>query len=83
MEPSAWIELVLRKAPELRKAGVLEIGPESATFAPLPPPPLVIAQPAAPKTVEPETPVDPLHARETYGTGDVPGFDIEPLTEEL
>lgn len=76
-----WIDLVLKRAAECRKAGVLAIGFEgcSATFEALPPEPPNWSDDKA--DVEPPRP-GPLHDPATYPGGEVTGFTIYRLGEE-
>lgn len=79
MDASAWIELLLKRSDELRKAGVLEIGADgcSATLAPAPP-----AEPTPGEKTTPErTYLDALSDPASYPDGTVPGFVIEPLED--
>jgi hypothetical protein len=69
-----WIDLVLSRAAELRAAGVLSIGPESATFAPAEPEQLKGDEIKNDAT---ESGLDALHDPATYAGGFVPGFTIE------
>lgn len=79
MADQAWIDLVLARAGELRAAGVLSIGPGSATFAPADPPP-----PDTSKIVNDvnEVSLDPFEDVAAYPGGFVPRFDIQPLEHE-
>lgn len=86
MDPDAakWISLVLKRADELRKAGVTSIGPGSATFAPygeLPnEPPVDTSASAAPQTDERDP--DLFNDPASYPFGVVPGYSIEKLSQE-
>ena len=76
-DASAWIEIVLGRAEELRKKGVLSIGPGSATFAPW-------SEPVQPdkedrKDTTPTAPVGVLDDPASYPDGIVPGWPIERL----
>lgn len=83
MDASAWIDLLLKRAPELRKAGILALSAEgySAELAPAPP-----ETPPPPKggglPAEPDYLGRPLEDPASYPDGRVPGFVIKPLTEE-
>ena len=84
MDHSAWMDLVVARAAELRALGVLELEVEGCAvrFAPLPPPPLPVPPPGT-KSTETEEQLDALHDPASWPGGVVPGFDIEPLTEEF
>lgn len=79
MADPAWIDLVLRRAAELRAAGVLSIGPECATFAPADPTPPTATDI---KNDETESGLDALHDPATYAGGFVPGFTIEKFKDD-
>lgn len=76
---AAWIDLVIRRARDLRAAGVTSIGIDGCT-ATLGPEPIAAdsSKPAAP---DPE-PHDHFHDPATYPHGIVPGFEIRRLEEE-
>ena len=85
LTPSELIDLVVAKAPQLRKAGVasldiagvLTVGLTAYEPEPLPPLPLVGEPDAKP---EPE---DPLDDPATYGrTESVPGFDVSDTDDD-
>lgn len=78
MDAGAWIDLVIKRADDLRKAGVLQIGVDGAsvTLGPLPIDLPEHTQPAAPE----EYP-DAFHDPATYPNGIVPGYRITRLEE--
>lgn len=79
-EASAWIDLVLERASELRAAGVLSIGLGgcNATLAPAEP----TIDTSKIKVDEVQAPRDPFHDPASYPGGYVPGYRIEPLETE-
>ncbi len=72
------MDLVLARAAELRKAGVLAIGPDSAQFAPW-----VDPLPDAPKAQHTTEETYPSWDKDpsSFPGGVVPGYEIKPLTE--
>jgi len=79
MPSDDWIDIVLRRANELRAAGVLSIQVDGcgATLAAYDP----RTEPVKTEAPEEEQVYrNPLHDPATYG-GDVPGFTITPLVE--
>jgi len=79
MDASVWIDLVIARSLELRRAGILAIGCEgfSAELAPLP-----FAEVTDEKvaTAAEQYDGDPLHDPATYAGGVVPGFEITKYT---
>ncbi|HVJ93292.1 MAG TPA: hypothetical protein VM580_26005 [Labilithrix sp.] len=69
-------EAIVKHAPNLREAGVLEVelGDVKLTLAPIEP------EPADGPSEEPDLDVDPLEDTDTYG-GHVPGFPRPPRKE--
>lgn len=79
--PCEWIDLVIARAIDLRKAGVLSIGFDgcSASFAPADPVP-----PADDKSTPdalPEFVGNVMDDPASYPGGYVPGFEITPFTD--
>ncbi len=76
VDASAWIDLLLARSDELRRAGILAIGVDgcTATIGPAPSPPVVGDR------QEPERDYagDPLNDPASYADGVVPGFEITP-----
>ncbi len=78
----AWIDLMLARSAELRRAGILSIacGNNSAVFAPAEPD----ASDAAADEVTPDAgePANPYENPTSYPTGNVPSFgDVEDADE--
>lgn len=77
MDATAWIELVLLRAKDLRGAGVLAIGCDGCTAT------LEALPPRLPEgDVESDEPAEPInhwHDPATYPDGIVPGFEIHKL----
>jgi hypothetical protein len=79
VDASGWIDLVIARAPDLRKAGVTAIGFDGCTAS---------LEPAAPTfsddkpgTSVDDSYLDPLHDPATYGGGVVPGYAITKFDE--
>ena len=70
-----WIDLVLERAAELRQAGVLQLGPGTATLAPYVAP--ATAETSLSTETTPELALHPLDDPASYPDGIVPGFTIE------
>lgn len=69
------IDLIVKRAPDLREAGVLSlsVGEVHVVLAPAEPP-----ETADEKSTEPEQYSDPLDDPATYARGGVPRFEREP-----
>ena len=76
-----WIGLVLERADELRRAGVLQIGPGTATLAPYTPPPPA-SDSSSNATPTPERALAPIDDPHSFPDGIVPGFTIERVLPE-
>jgi hypothetical protein len=80
VEPTGWLDLVLARAAELRKAGVRSIGVAGCSVEletwvePLPPD-------TKRKPDSDDEHPDALNDPATYGGGPVPGFQIQQLSE--
>lgn len=79
----AWIDLLLKRSAELRRAGILSIGCDgnSAVLAPAEPEdvPLTAAEAAAAAKAGLERePSDPWENPASYPTGDVPSLEFDP-----
>jgi hypothetical protein len=73
MTPEQWAELLVKHAPALRAAGVLELSMEGVTvrFAPPPPPPPMTTPPPPPASGRASTELDdPLSS--------IPGYTLSP-----
>jgi hypothetical protein len=76
-----WIDLVLARCGDLRRAGVLAIGCDGLTaqLAPWIEPPTADKDAAAGTD---ETPLDFMNDPASYADGVVPGYEIEKFTPE-
>lgn len=79
MTADEWIDLMLKRASELRKAGITAIGCDGHTAALLPSEPEYSDPKAAAGPPIEEPPIDPLQDPATYADGLVPGFEIFDL----
>ena len=77
-----WIDLVLERAAELRQAGVLQIGPSTATLAPYVEPTPTSDTTSASSAPTPPQALHPLDDPASYPDGIVPGFTIERVLPE-
>lgn len=82
MDASAWIDLVIARSGELRRAGITAIGFEGCTTQLLPDttPPAADDKSAAP-VVEEAYP-DPLRDPASFPGGFVPGYTIQRLGDD-
>jgi hypothetical protein len=71
-----WIDLLLKRSAELRRAGILSIGCDgnSAVLAPAEPDAGDADEPSAPEADEP---VNPWENPASYPTGHVPSLDVD------
>jgi hypothetical protein len=75
MDASGWIDLVIARAAELRKAGITAIGFDGCTASLEPAPPEFPADP--PGRRDEEQFVSTLHDPASYPDGVVPGYVIQ------
>jgi hypothetical protein len=73
LAPSAWLELIIAKAKELRAAGVTSVSINGVAITLAPPDPVAPPTQTTPRTEPAPMVVDMLDDPSTYG-GAVPGF---------
>ena len=80
MDPSGWIDLLVGRASDLRKAGILSIGVDgcSATISAT----LIDEVTDHRGSPEPDYAGDPLNDPASYPGGLVPGFEITTFPRE-
>lgn len=85
-DAEAWIDLLLKRGPELRKAGVLSIGVDgmSAVLAPAEPAadPATAGDDTQGENAEADEPTNPWENPASYPSGHVPTLgDVEPADQ--
>lgn len=74
----AWIDLLLKRSAELRRAGILSIGCEGFSAVLAPPEPDAGDSKDDAAAVEADDPVNAWENPASYPTGHVPSLDVDP-----
>jgi hypothetical protein len=79
----AWIDLLLKRGPELRRAGVLSIGADGLSAVLAPADPVVDDSDDDSATTVEDEPANPWERGESYPNGIVPRIDVDEKLPEI